>query len=1274
MAEEFEKQLEAMEQLDAIRLELRTSADLRAENGPPKLRGHREKCDKECSSLVSNLKKCSAFAKKLRVITPDGLTQCIRDVDVLNLNPYIEEIVSGILESNFKSTDVPALVKLSVKMHQRYASFTEPLLSGIRTSLFEDSDEGSKRRRIHLRFLIELFHAGVMRDEEFFLQLLRHLLGRSPVDGGKAGLDVAGFVTFVKYAAEPLLGRMSKKTLALLAAAGSSEDDIGKSGLGPGITTPRMSQELGLLVTDAAENMCMDLVKAFAEFKDYEKTSEKYTAIHGSLTEKKQQELDSHRKLYEKLLSAVTSITECLNMEMPVLKEKAEVDDRGSAGLSVWDGSSVSLDFGPFGDADSKYFYDELPDLLAMVPLTVLGLTSEQAAAKREEWQKRKENAFLPGETDESAEVVDETEEGNKDAFVEPSQEDSNAPREEDIADDADADVSTESGTTAFRLKVLLTEKLPECNSRQKADDFASSFCYLNSKKARKSLIEHLSRIPKGRTELIPQYARIIASLSRLFNDIAAPILESVYGCFIGKFKSKHQFDFDGKSRNIRYVGELVKFSIAPPIMAFRIFNKLFSDFTNQNVLLCAFLMETCGRFLYLLPHTFDRMNSILDSVLRLRRAKHLDSNCQMALEAAYFSVKPPERKEFRKKKELSKLQMYIRHLFAAKLSDSPGAVDKVIRELRKLPWSNREENVEFHVLKGCFRVVKTKYISIPLVADAIAGLVRYHPKLQVGLVDMMTEDFLRGMDAPHKREPQRMLGLARLLGECYNYSIINSTVVFDFLYLFLNYGHEVSSAVSQSASIRSNTLEELLAAISISKGETGKGVDKSEGAFSSSSVPLPRLAGEMLRQFHHSYDCLVKSDKDLPTDGFRAQLVAEVLRCCGAYFVVGVLRDRLSRFLLHFQRYLLCKMYIPMHIEFTILELFDELESLAAAATLRELRVKKPSKGKLVSAPNMKTMTLIFPRYDSFEAVQEEITLRYGDDNAECCDAIDEAEEEEEGGERQGEAQDELPDDVNEDDIALPDEDDKDPECDDSELSESNAAQLMSKLRQQEEEDEDFERAFRSAMLESVSSAQRSDALGVSTGTARATGVDRLALPAVLPKPKNVFVRGNDESDESDSDDDEGSSRPQSPKVKFKLLSRDRKGRFETREFEISKDAEMVARLEKLGEQKRLEKQKLKEKVLLYEEGSAIQKKNIPVEYLGGKDHFSGAKKQIHIASSKYQQKSKDTTSLSNASPANASTAPTTKSLNLGDFLSESSKAEVRKFQNDIRGGASSR
>ena len=82
-------------------------------------------------------------------------------------------------------------------------------------------------------------------------------------------------------------------------------------------------------------------------------------------------------------------------------------------------------------------------------------------------------------------------------------------------------------------------------------------------------------------------------------------------------------------------------------------------------------------------------------------------------------------------------------------------------------------------------------------------------------------------------------------------------------------------------------------------------------------------------------YDPRVVSDLDLPADLFRAQLVCEALNTCGAYYVRGQAKERLSRYLVYFQRYLLSKPLLPTHIEFAILDTFDNLEELARSAAI---------------------------------------------------------------------------------------------------------------------------------------------------------------------------------------------------------------------------------------------------------------------------------------------------------------------------------------------------
>lgn len=130
-------------------------------------------------------------------------------------------------------------------------------------------------------------------------------------------------------------------------------------------------------------------------------------------------------------------------------------------------------------------------------------------------------------------------EDGEGSAWVEDENEDKTSAEAE-----KESEPVTSNGT---KLQVLLREKLPEASSKQKADEFSVAFCYLMSKKAPKHLVAALLRVPRTRYELIPTYARIAASLGRLFPEIVKPLLEGLHKEFIGIYKAKNQQHIENK-------------------------------------------------------------------------------------------------------------------------------------------------------------------------------------------------------------------------------------------------------------------------------------------------------------------------------------------------------------------------------------------------------------------------------------------------------------------------------------------------------------------------------------------------------------------------------------------------------------------------------------------------------------------------------------------------------------------------------------------------------
>lgn len=773
--------------------------------------------------------------------------------------------------------------------------------------------------------------------------------------------------------------------------------------------------------------------------------------------------------------------------------------------------------------------------------------------------------------------------------------------------------------TNHTKLVTLLTEKLPECVTRQKCDDFCASFCYCNGKKARKHLVSALLDVPRNRLELIPNYARITASLSRLYSDLSGPIVESLMRQFYGILRSKNQQNIQGKLKNMKFIGELVKFKVAPPVTALKCFNRLLMDFVHHSIEMCSSLMETCGRYLYLMEVTGPHMEQILDSVMRLRRAKNIDVRHQMVLESAYYAVKPPDRK-VKQKKQYTMIQSYTRDLILKRLNSD--TVEFVIKQLRKLPWVESDEkkvshegevknedgsspptapvmqNIEYHVVKASLKLARSKYTNVPVVADCLSGLSRYQPNLMVRLVDSLFEEVLRGFDTPYKREQQRMLSYIRLFAELYNYNVISANVIFDLLFLCITYGYN-----------------EMIPAAVVGMMPSGSVVLSSSGG-SSLAAGAMSVAGSVtvvssvsaLVAYHNNkcFDATTPTELDPQNDCFRIQLCCELLTSCGSYFMKGSTRVKLDEFLLCFQRYILLKYTLPSYIEFMILDLFDSLEQFCLEDLKRDKKVI-PSGGK-----NSKPVTH-FPRYDadSFaelqskiletESKKQDLIVKSGteagvaivddgdEEDVENCEDEDEDGEGPGGGRgKSGGRRDrgEVESDKGED---CPEEDDVDAVQQQAEdarqlleyeesLRRQEAVQAMERTRVRAEEDE-FDKAFKALMLESVESAKST------SGVSRFSQVDKMTMPAILPKPKNLVpTRGDNNSDSDDGSDDEAlpKSKVEEKRIPFKLLSRDAKGRFETRQLMVPGSSSIAVKASHQEVSQKIEREKVKEKVLL--------------------------------------------------------------------------------------------
>lgn len=371
----------------------------------------------------------------------------------------------------------------------------------------------------------------------------------------------------------------------------------------------------------------------------------------------------------------------------------------------------------------------------------------------------------------------------------------------------------------------------------------------------------------------------------------------------------------------------------------------------------------------------------------------------------------------------------------------SPKAnVDHLIISIRKLPFSNPVEEVERFIIKYSMRLARHKYVVIGSLADLLAGLQKFRPNLIIRLVDHLFEEIFRGLDSPYKRDHQRMIGYVRLLGELYNYAILSSSVIFDTLYVLINYGHAKDVASETRASYTSNTIPTMISGWMASN-------DVSVHGYRLYSI-LTQFRADPSR-----YDPKILAEVDPINDLFRAQLVVELLNTCGEYFAKGKTQAKLDRYLTYFQRYLLCKQAIPLHIEFAILDMFDQLEEQARNET---------SKAREIIFTRYSSLDVIIPVIETLENKNLENNAAGG--NEDDDEEGDDEDDEQSGAERRHGHLEEHKSESSGDDGNNDDEDESDEE--DDSISKLELAKMLDKAKHAQAEDEEFEKALRSVMV----------------------------------------------------------------------------------------------------------------------------------------------------------------------------------------------------------------
>ncbi|XP_078487138.1 regulator of nonsense transcripts 2 [Ciona intestinalis] len=839
--------------------------------------------------LDSSLKKNTAFVKKLGKLTEQQRASLENEFNSLNLTRYIQEIVSTLLDAKLKMSDIPCGVHFCSLMHMRYQEFTPQLFQSTKRLFQSRIDDKNSfinnigKVRTDLRFVAELTVAGIFTDKEGLTLVHSQLREILIVDRERHDL-LSVVISLCKHNGEDVAGLVPRKNRSL-------GDKFGIQLPRSEIFAPEKQKIFYTVLSDYWNSVHDHLLQMHKELQSIDRRNRHILQSKGELHEEKSKEYTDKQAAYTKLLISCNQLADLLDVDVPDLPETVELVQDGESPINIFEpGSSGAELLGEqsvWEDEDQRSFYSNLLDLKVIVPAILFkdvgkgSNKSERGGGRRPGKGKHPANEPKPlgpkpgGKGELAAEELERdltnldigSLEESELAAVQEAMEagarvTSGAGAEVEVVETGESDedgdkdaMSMEDDTEdddvniGASMKIILENfisSLKNCVNRDLVDKAAQDFCMnMNTRANRKRLARALFNVHRSRLDLLPFYARLAATLNSCIPDVSEHLSLMLLRDFRFHVRKRDQIHIESKVKTVRFIGEMTKFGMIPTTDTLACLKTLTLEFSPHAIEMACALLETCGRFLLRTPTSHLHAKVLLEQLMRKRTNKVLDQRYSTMIDNARYACDPPKT-EAVVMKVRPPLHQYIRKLLFRELSKS--TVEKILRQIRKLPWNDKE--IRSYLVKCLSQSWNIKFNNVHCLASLLAGLIAYHDEVGHHVVDDVLEDIRVGMEINHPRYNQRRVSSIKFLGELYNYRMVESIVIFNVLYSLITFGV--------------------------------------------------------------SYHPNRQSPYDPPEHLFRIRLVCILLETCGQYFDRGSSKKKLDYFIPYFERYIWFKKSLP--------------------------------------------------------------------------------------------------------------------------------------------------------------------------------------------------------------------------------------------------------------------------------------------------------------------------------------------------------------------------
>lgn len=417
----------------------------------------------------------------------------------------------------------------------------------------------------------------------------------------------------------------------------------------------------------------------------------------------------------------------------------------------------------------------------------------------------------------------------------------------------------------------LIFSKLRKITSKEECDQIALEMSSIPmDKQYQKRLVSEILSLYQTNPSATNYYCRILAIITPHYPDMLIFLIQrSELELKNVRKNVKTILQREERANTIKFIAELVKFSIFPHTTIFLYMKSLLDEFVSQNVEPLVLLLEHCGYFLARRSETRQRIEHILQLMRKKSNQSLFDQNQVFLLEHAYYVCVPPSHIVQKDKGfKATSLGIYLKWLLTIGFEQ-----ERTFRKLILMPWGDKDFVEYFdHLIIKIWKLKYSNISSIALILFRLSNISLYHKSIILDLIDELFEMIRVGMEENIFQHNQKRLALTKFVGELYNRGsgeLISFETILELLYQIITFGHENG---------------------------------------------FPQI-GE---------NCLI----DPSHDSFRIRLVCSLLTNSFMNNIpkIIMLYKQLDRFLLFFQYYILVKTKLSADVEFLIIDTFEQL------------------------------------------------------------------------------------------------------------------------------------------------------------------------------------------------------------------------------------------------------------------------------------------------------------------------------------------------------------